>query len=322
MTQWLRRLAVGVGVTTTALFLLTTAASLVGRRISARIAQRDFPPPGQVFEVNGRAAHIDCAGNGSPTILLESGLDDRGSWSWVGVRAELARISRVCAYDRGGILWSEPGESPRDAERLANELHALLGAAGETGPLLMVGHSLGGLLVRVYDARYPSEVAGFVFVDSSHPDQLTRISQPSSRSSMGLLFQHWLWRLAASLWVMVERDSPALLYRWRSLPEVWREEAAVPAMLEQAGRTGQLGSRPVVVLTATEGRPEATQRTFMELHRELAALSTNSDHRVVQGAGHYLHTDAPESVIAGIQDVVTSIREGAPVRQEVGGDAF
>ena len=105
---------------------------------------------------------------------LESGLDDRGSWSWAGIQDELSQISRVCAYDRAGMLWSEPREGPRDAERIAGELHAILAAASEAPPYVMVGHSLGGLLVRVYDERYPGEALGFVFVDASHPEQERR----------------------------------------------------------------------------------------------------------------------------------------------------
>ena len=98
-------------------------------------------------------------------------MDDRGSWGWDHLRDELSQVSRVCAYDRAGIIWSEPREGPRDAERIADELHALLVAASEAPPYVMVGHSLGGLLVRVYDGRHPGETVGFVFVDASHPEQ-------------------------------------------------------------------------------------------------------------------------------------------------------
>ena len=88
-------------------------------------AERDFALPGRLVEFDGRRSHIYCTGQGSPTILLESGLDDRGSWGWDHLRAALSQVSRVCAYDRAGTIWSEPREGPRDAERIAGELHAL-----------------------------------------------------------------------------------------------------------------------------------------------------------------------------------------------------
>ena len=136
---------------------------------------RDMPPPGRLVEVDGRAMHLRCAGQGSPVIVLEAGLGPEGSTSWDPVFDELSQISRVCAYDRAGILWSAPGPRPRDAHQVVEELHTLLASAGEAQPFVLVGHSLGGLFARVYAARHGDEVAGLVFVDASHPDQLERI---------------------------------------------------------------------------------------------------------------------------------------------------
>jgi pimeloyl-ACP methyl ester carboxylesterase len=326
--KWLRRLIVGGGILIVALVLLFLAVSLVVRQLAVRRAERDFPPPGRIVEIDGRRSHIHCTGSGSPTVLLESGLDDRGSWSWARIRDELSQFSRVCAYDRAGLLWSEPREEPRDAERIAHELHAILAAAPESPPYVMVGHSLGGLLVRVYDVRYPGEAAGFVFVDASHPEQDRRFpaevrhlierrkSEPDRR---------WLFRfLAPYRYFAPERPTPRTAYWWRSFPEgVLAESRSIDAMSEQAGRTGSLGNRPVVVLTAgvTLKMPDlsddgnaAMRRIWLELHGELAGLSTNSDHHIVDGAGHYIHQDRPEAVVAAIRDVVTAVRAGGPVR--------
>lgn len=328
MKKWLRRLTYGAGILVAALVILFLVVSLVVRQVAVRRAERDFPPPGRVVEIEGRRSHIHCTGSGSPTILLESGLDDRGSWSWASIRDELSGVSRVCAYDRAGIIWSEPREGPRDAERIARELHALLAAASEPPPYVLVGHSLGGLLVRVYDGLYPGEAVGFVFVDASHPEQDRRFpaeirqlierrkSEPDRR---------WLVRLAAPYRIFApERPTPRTAYWWRSYPEgVLAESRAVDAMSEQAARTGSLGDRPVVVLTAgvplkmpgvSDELDAAMRRTWLELHGELAALSTNSDHRIVEGAGHYVQRDRPEAVVAAIRDVVAAARGGGPVR--------
>ncbi|MES1245698.1 MAG: alpha/beta hydrolase [Acidobacteriota bacterium] len=310
-----------------ALIFLLLIGTLAARPFAARIAERDFPPPGRLLDVGGRHAHIHCTGSGTPTILLESGLDTRGSWSWAGLRNELSQTSRVCAYDRAGILWSEPGEGQRDSEHIAGELHALLDAASEAPPYVMVGHSVGGLHVRVYDERYPGEVLGFVFVDPSHPEQDDRFpaevrEQMARANSFSLV--GWIFNVMAPYRVMIEHDTPNTAYFWRSFPTVQREAAAIKASSEQASRAGSLGDRPVVVLTA--GKPlsmsgisdqgvAAMQQTWLELHDELAALSSNSDHRVVEGAGHYIHVDRPEAVVAAVCDVVIAVREGGRVRR-------
>jgi pimeloyl-ACP methyl ester carboxylesterase len=331
--KWCRRLVYGAGILVVGLVFLALAASLVVRQVAIHRAERDFPPPGRVFEINGRLSHIHCAGVGSPTILLESGLDDQGAWGWAGLQAELSRISRVCAYDRAGTIWSEPRGGPRDAERIARELHALLSAASEPTPYVMVGHSLGGLLVRVYDGRYPGEAAGFVFVDASHPEQDRRWPvevRDMIERMKGEPDRRWLFRMLTPFRIFApERATPRTAYWWRSMPEgVLSEGREIDAMSEQAGRTGALGDRPVVVLTAGEARTmpglseesdAAMRRIWLELHGELAGLSTNSDHRVVEGAGHYVHWDRPEAVIAAIRDVVTAVRESGPVRREAVG---
>ena len=332
MKTWLRRLVVAAGILVAGSVLLFLIGSLVARQVSVHRAERDFPPPGRLVEIDGRLSHIHCAGSGSPTILLESGLDDRGSWSWAGMQDELSKVSQVCAYDRAGMLWSEPGEDPRDAERIADELHALLAAASEDPPYVMVGHSFGGLLIRVFDDRHPGEAVGFVFVDASHPEQERRFPaevQEVMREADSESRRRWLFRILAPYRILTgERPTPRTAYWWRSFPEgVLAESEAADAILEQAGRTGPLGDRPLVVLTSgiapampgiSEEGNAAFRRSLLELHGELARLSTNSDHRIVEGAGHYIHRDRPEAVAAAVRDVVTAVREGGSVGRDTG----
>ena len=332
MKKRLKRMAVGSVILLTVAVCLGLALSLVARRLSLRRAERDFPAPGRLVEMDGRLSHVHCTGTGAPMILLESGLDVWGSTSWAGIRDELSEISRVCAYDRAGILWSEPRDDPRDAERLAGELHALLAAASEAPPFVMVGHSLGGVLVRVYDERYPGEAVGFVFVDPSHPEQNTRFPpELQERMALSDTDPAWLFRIVAPYRYFLDYfvDQPPTAetaYWWRSFPEgVLREKAAIAATFEQAGRTGSLGDRPLVVLSAGQGPSipgvsaeanEAFKETLRKLHEELAALSDNSDHRIVEGSGHYVHQDQPQTVVSAIRDVVRAARNGAPVRRE------
>lgn len=324
MKKWLKRLFAAGIIFGSTLLLLLLGGSGVARRIAARAAARDFPAPGRVVEVAGRQAHIHCTGSGSPTIILESGLDTSGSWGWEGVREGLSRISRVCAYDRAGILWSEPGGATGDALGIADELHELLAAAEEAPPYVLVGHSLGGVFIRVFDQRYPGEAVGFVFVDSSHPEQEESYPDEVRRLSsiQSFLSQRWIGGVLAPYISLLTGGSPSSAYLWRSVGGVGRETAAMAASFAQVSDTGLLGDRPVVVLSSgnspwmplvSEDARTAMHRAIIRLHEDLAALSSNSNHWVVEGAGHYIHWDRPDAVVAAVRDVVDAAREEAQI---------
>ncbi len=130
--------------------------------------------PGSFYSVDGRQMHLYCTGTGSPAIVIEAGAG-ANSLGWQAVQTGLAQLTRVCSYDRAGHGWSEPRPGPRDAETIARELHALLNQAGELRPLVLVGHSAGGLYIREYARQFPSEVAGAVLIDSSSPLQIDEL---------------------------------------------------------------------------------------------------------------------------------------------------
>lgn len=327
MLRWARRVILGV----MALVVAALCAGVAYEQWSRWRIARDFPPPGRLIEHAGRLSHLLCTGDGSPTVILEAGLDTDGSQTWAGVQPEIAEHTRVCSYDRAGILWSEPREEPRDADRIAGELHGLLDAAAEPPPYVMVAHSLGGPLVRVYSERFPGEVAGFVFVDAAHPEQYSRYpdevlqvfaavdSQLPNRRFMKISVTTGMYRL-----VTPSREDPVGAYLWRTVPWGFSgEREARDATFHQAGATGTLGDRPLVVLTAGVGPrlpgvrdevQDAFYETWLVLQAELAALSTNSAHRIVDGATHYIHHDEPDTVVAAVRDVVDAVRGGMPVR--------
>ena len=158
-------------------FVWLLALAVIGaiyQAIATQIDQRTYSPPGEMVDVGTHSLHINCLGEGSPTVILEAASGGMSA-HWVRVQQQLAQTTRVCAYDRAGMGWSEGGPEPRDAARVTGELHALLEGAGVEGPYVMVGHSFGGLYARAYAARYPDETAGVVLVDSSHPDQFERL---------------------------------------------------------------------------------------------------------------------------------------------------
>jgi pimeloyl-ACP methyl ester carboxylesterase len=145
-------------------------------------AETHYPAPGRLVDIGGRRLQMDCRGSGAPTVVLESGLDNLGSRCWAAVHDSIARTTRVCAYGRAGVMWSDRAPAPFDARRVAQDLHAVLIARGETAPWVMVGHSLGGPYVMLFTSRYNEEVAGLVFVDASHPAQLAHFREALGKS--------------------------------------------------------------------------------------------------------------------------------------------
>ena len=130
---------------------------------------QSYPPPGKLIDVGGYRLHLNCSGNKGPTVVLIAGAGDF-SFDWSLVQPSIAKSTRVCSYDRAGFAWSEPGPTPRTMKQEAFELHVMLKGARERGPYVLVGHSIGGLITRVYFDQYPAEVAGVVLVDSTHED--------------------------------------------------------------------------------------------------------------------------------------------------------
>lgn len=134
--------------------------------MALRADARSFPHPGRLASAGELRLNLHCTGAGVPTVVLEAGLLDSLD-VWGRVQPAVARFARVCSYDRAGYGNSDPGPMPRTSVRIANELRAALHSAGERPPYVLVGASFGGFLVRVFNGRYPDEVAGLVLVDAA-----------------------------------------------------------------------------------------------------------------------------------------------------------
>ena len=181
-----------------------------------------YPPPGQLVDVGGYRLHINCTGEGTPTVVVESGWGDF-SETWARVQPEIARTTRVCTYDRAGMGWSEASPEPRTAREFAKELHTLLEKANESGPHILVGHSMGGYTVRVYAHDYPDEVVGLVLVDPqnlSTEDAATfnPAPKPGKNSLPALMARIGVMRLLAvplgAVEDLPEGISKPILLRW------------------------------------------------------------------------------------------------------------
>lgn len=338
LLRWLKRIGLGVVV----LVLLGVVFGAGFEALARHQAARDFPPPGRVVDIGaGRKMHIDCRGQDAPTVVLEAGLDTNGSLAWSAVHDKIAAVTRTCAYDRAGVMWSDSKPGPYDADGVAQDLHATLQAAGEKGPFVMVGHSLGGPYVMDFTRQYPADVAGVVFVDASHPDQLVRFktiapNMPSAAPASAMLLSKLTW-LGWTRIPQPDPDTPNIprkaiaesrAYASTSLPAAMAEGANLQRTLAQAGRLRTLGDRPLVVLTAMKPYPPQIlkalkmdsaggarfQAEWKRLQDEEASWSSRSRHQLVPDATHYIQFDRPDVVIAAVNEVVAEVRAGKPAK--------
>jgi pimeloyl-ACP methyl ester carboxylesterase len=274
---------------------------------------RAYPPPGQLVDVGGHRLHINCTGTDSPTVVIEAGL---GDWSttWAGyVQPEVAKTTRVCTYDRASLGWSEAGPLSPDAAHYAKELHTLLQNANIPGPYVMVGHSLGGLIVRIFVHEYASEVAGVVLVDSMNPKQITQ--GPKDVQSQPFSFQALLARFGvARLLVKLPGIAPSvpaneaayypLYIRPQSLQTTDNEFAWLPTSGTQAAAVKTFGDIPLIVLTAKGNDIPG----WPEWQNELLQLSSNSEHLFAENSGHNVQVDEPDAAVAAILKMVELVR--------------
>jgi pimeloyl-ACP methyl ester carboxylesterase len=161
MTSTAKRMIASLLTVIAATTTVIGAGSAIYQRIHETMDRRRHPPPGRLVQVNGRRLHMWCKGTGSPTVVVLPALGT-ASIQWASIQRALAPATRVCLYDRGGLGWSEHAPGPRTASDLADELHELLVAADILPPYILVGHSFGGLIARLYAARHRHQLAGLV----------------------------------------------------------------------------------------------------------------------------------------------------------------
>jgi pimeloyl-ACP methyl ester carboxylesterase len=290
-------------------------------------------------DVPGVSLNLDCTGSGSPTVILDSGLGVPAI-GWYKIQPEVAKFTRVCSYDRAGYGWSTAGPMPRTSEQIVKELHAMLAQSGEKPPYVFAAHSFGGYNVRVYKAHYPQEVAGLVLVDTSHEDQVQYLppgikkfmaeAGKSAQSEVKLapvLIHSGFARLMSSL------DGPEALsmemrkeFRYLQLDPKFvaataSEMSAFDESAAQVRRAGNLGSLPLIVLTAGKSQSEGLPPTLDQ--KELASfqdlwihdlqvrethLSTQGRQIVVTESTHMIPMEQPQPVIEAIREVVEKVR--------------
>ena len=287
------------------------------------------PPPGKVYMVNGRRMRLLCMGQGSPTIVLEAG-GGKDGMTWTGIQPKLAAQTQVCSYDRAGLGWSDPGPSPRDADHVATDLHGLLASAQIHAPVVLMGHSMGGLFIRDYAAHYPSEVAGLIFEDSSTPLQNR---QPAYRAFEGprkaTRFDEFLNEAMIELGIprllgacsgrtdRVKGIDQRIFYEDRCHEPFQAMDAEMDAFDlsgQETVSTGPFGDMPILILfhdlaIDAGGIPQSLIEETKANQDAFLRLSTRSRRVTIKNSGHFVHFDRPEVVEREVDDFVDRIRE-------------
>jgi len=288
-----------------AFFALCTLASPAcaqpqprARAASADAARPIQPSPLEdgVLQVNGQGMHLHCEGTGTPTVVFESGSGNDGT-VWGGVVADIAPLTRACAYDRVGLGYSDRTKRTRTSQQMADELHALLQAAELPPPHVLVAHSAGGWNARLFAASHPRDVAGLVLVDAATAGHHARF--------LSLLPPQALDQVKMNM---------------RFIPDGWDFDSMLKS-LEQVAAAPPLGDTPLVVLSRGQTdapplpgvTPELATQMFAawsELQAELPTLSTHSAHVTAPNSGHMMIWQANALVLAAIRETVRVARDG------------
>ena len=291
-----------------------------------------YPPPGQLVDVGGYRLHLHCVGQGSPTVVLDAGL---GSFSldWAAVQSQLGTSTRVCAYDRAGLGWSEPGPSPRNPQQFASELQVLLTNAGVEGPYVLVAHSISGKTARLFASQHSNNVAGMVLIDARHesvdahlaPEQLAA-EDTQQRHFQDMIKWTARFGLVRLLWAPAW---PRVLPGTQNLPPETRTTIGIlqarPQQIDTALAEGQgrlesnsslssaapLGDTPLVVLASSQNIDHLP--FWKEAQQTMAGLSSNS-RLVVASSGHSVHFEQSALVVESVRQVVDAARTGEPLQ--------
>jgi pimeloyl-ACP methyl ester carboxylesterase len=317
---WLRKVLLTIVGLLTIVVIIGAGYQQIGSLMDARRS----PEPGHLVNAGGRQFQINCAGRGSPTVILESGLGDTLA-EWQPVQAQISKFTRVCSYDRAGYGESDAGPLPRTSWQISVELHRLLQTAGEQAPFVLVGHSFGGYNARVFNGQYPNEVAGLVLVDSVQEDQYELL--PSAWKRVGAS-QLRRWQSQAT-WMPLQIEFGIARLRFRKMlgPDSYlilqskylkaraSELEQIQISASQARAAGMIGNKPLIVLTgvkqddalkkalSTEDFIRFQQVWVRILQPRLAQLSTRGKQEILPDVGHNIPAERPEAIVNAVREV-------------------
>lgn len=297
------------------LLALLLIAGFTYQQAASWVEQRTFPAPGQLVDIGGYRLHLYCvgqAGKGSPTVILDSAnLGTVSNWVWI--QQAISSTTRVCAYDRSGIGWSDLSPLPQDTQQNAQALDTLLQKAEIAPPYVLVGHSFGGLFVRMYAEFYPDKVAGMVLIEGTNPNGLAALGKPDVMpnapdpamiDAAPLVSRFGVLRLMRT--VTSDPDLPpqqraetdAYYVSTRFAETIKRQYHLFPTLLAQIreiNTPGRLGNKPLAIILGSQG--DGGEAVWQSLFAEQAALSTRSTTHMVEGATHASLVDKQEHAL-------------------------
>lgn len=305
MWRWAKRTLIGLG----GLIAVAALAGATYQRIATRRDLARYPPPGRLVDIGGHRLHIWCTGSGAPSVILESGLGG-SSFGWGLVQPEIAKFTRVCSYDRAGMGYSDAGPNPRTTRRMAAELSLLLDRTGIGEPLVLVGASSGGLIVRLFASERADRVVGLVLVDASHEDQ--EVEVPRIAPFVPLLSSVGVFRLLGvsfglppdSLEPSVRGFARATAFRAAAYQATANEGMHLPESAAEVRASRRRLTIPVVVVTAGRG----ADAVWRDLQRDQVGLSQQACQVVAEQSGHAIALDQPQVVVDAIRATVDIVR--------------
>jgi pimeloyl-ACP methyl ester carboxylesterase len=291
--------------------------------VSLKHDRQTYPMLGRLVDVGGYRMHLYCVGDADPTVVLGSGLGD-SFVEWKKVQREVSTFARVCSYDRAGMGYSDRSPEARNSTIFARELHEVLHRAAISPPYILVGHSMAAFNIRFYDSLYPKDVAGLVFVDGSHPDQLERFPAALHAMNAGWIREGRLWQFVTPLGLA------RLLGYCGDDPEVRAAECTYNDARDSADERSSFrksaalvkgtiipSSIPLLVISQDPNRRDPglsselnheTNAAWTDMQEDLARLSPRGTRIIATGSGHYIQNDRPDVVISGIRNMVDQVQ--------------
>ena len=287
----------------------TALAGVIYQCAATRSELAATPAPGRLVDIGGHRLHLWCVGDGEPTVLLETGLGGSTA-DWGFVQPDVARFTRVCSYDRAGTGYSDPGSSPRTAQRIARELAQLLDGSGIDGPIVVVAASIGGYSARMFASEFKDRVAALVLLDASHENQ--EHSVPRLARFVPLLSTVGVLRLAGisfglppdELEPSVRKFAVATRFRSSAQRTTANEIMHVRQSAAQVAGARHKLTVPVIVVTGGRGADAA----WLGLQRDLAELSQRGCHIILEQSGHTIAVENPGAVVMAIRTAVAAAR--------------
>jgi pimeloyl-ACP methyl ester carboxylesterase len=323
--------------------LLLIGSGIAYEQISRASALEEYTAKGSLVDIGSRMLHIDCRGEGSPIVILESGLDTLGSLSWSAVHDQLAQTTRTCAYDRAGIMWSDPRLHTKNLmQDIVSDLNKALVISNEKPPYIMVGHSFGGPYITKFTELFSEKVAGIVFIDSPHPEQMELvqdIEMPltlSLNNSVSKTLKPFMDITGLSRIInnqtsysfpnQSKHHSEAVKAFAPSSDYILTQEISNYSIgLKQVSPLRDFGERPMFVLGNIVNYTEMSDQQLANagLNRDIvpavmeqdrfmfndqASWSSNSNLKLFHNTSHYIQFEKPIEVISAVEIVVDKVK--------------